>query len=88
MMAKRVLLCSSLMMQCRKVSAESELLCNNSSGSGGGCSLQWEHAVPELQGGQYWPIYKCFSRTMLHKKQEEGINNVLLLRLGLLLKGF
>lgn len=85
--AEAVLLCSSLMMQCRKGSAASELLCNHSSGSGEGCSLQWEHAVPELQGGCYWPIYECSSRMMLHKKWEEGVNNLLLLGFGFLLKG-
>lgn len=85
-MAEAVLLCSSVMMQCRKGSAESELLCNHSSGSGEGCSLQWEHAVPERQGGHYQPIYECSSRTMLHKKWEEWINNLLLLKLGFLLK--
>lgn len=80
-MAERVLLCFSLMMQCRKVNAESELLCNHLSGSGEGCSLQWEHAVPDIQGQCYWPIYVCSSRIMLHKKQEQGINNLLSLDL-------
>ena len=86
-MAEAVLLCSSLMMQCRKVSAESELLSNRSSRSGEECSLQWEHAVLELQGGCYRPIYECSSRMMPHKKREEGINSLLLLGLGFLLKG-
>lgn len=82
-----ILLCSSLMMQCSKGSAESELLCNHSSGSGEECSLQWKHAVPELQGGRYWLIGECSSRTMLHKKWQEEINDLLLLALGFQLKG-
>lgn len=81
-MAERVLLCFSLMMQCRKVSVESELLCNHLSGSGKGCSLQREHAVPEIQGRCCWPISACSSRIMLHKNQEQGINNLLSLDLG------
>lgn len=86
-MAEAILLCSSLMMQCRKGSAESELRHNHSSGSGGGYSLQWEHAVPKLQGRCYGPTCECFSRTMLHKKWQGRINNLLPLVLGFLLKG-
>lgn len=86
-MAEAILLCSSLMMQCRKGSAESELRHNHSSGSGGGYSLQWEHAVPKLQGRCYRLTCECFSRTMLHKKWQGGINNLLPLVLGFLLKG-
>ena len=37
--------------------------------------------------GCYRPMYEYSSRIMLHKKREEGINNLLLLRLGFLLKG-
>lgn len=81
-MAERVLLCFSLMMQCRKVSVDSELLCNHSSGSGKGCSLKREHTVPEIQERCCWPIYECSSRIMLHKNQEQGINNLLSLDLG------
>lgn len=70
-----ILLCSSLMMQCSKDSAESELLCNHSSESGEECSLRWKHTVPELQGGYYWLVCECSSRTMLHKKCQEEINS-------------
>lgn len=80
-MAERVLLCFSLMMQFRKVSVESELLCNHLSGSGEGCSLGMEQAVPEIQGRSCWPVYACSSRIMLQKKQEQGINNLLSLDL-------